>query len=262
MPVTTTSPDTMSYQAVDVITSALRLINVLASGETPTAAEAADSLVVLQGMLDTWNSERLMIYTIPRLVFNLTTGQQSYNLGSNPPNVWDFNYPRPARIERIGIIWLGDVNQPLELPLQYLTYEQWANIPVKNITSSLPQYVWDDGGYPFRSLNFWPIPNTNDQVTIYPWSAVTLPTTLTSLMSFPPGYFQAFRYNLAVMLAAEFPMVPPQIMQTVMQIAAQSKAAIKSMNMPILDLTVDPALTPQGKDGLYNWITDMPVSNR
>jgi hypothetical protein len=193
------------------------------------------------------------------LVFALTPGQQTYNMGANPPNAWDFNYPRPARIERMGIIWLGNAEQPLELPMQYLTVAQWQEIPVKNISSSLPQYCWDDNGYPFRGLNFWPIPNTNDQVTIYPWSAVTLPTTLTSLIAFPPAYYQAFVYNLAVMLASEFPVVPPEILQTVMSIASQTKALIKSLNMPMVDLRCDPALTPLGDRYLYNWISDMPA---
>jgi hypothetical protein len=259
MSVITTAPDTMSYTAQDIITRAMRLLNLLGSGETPTASEASDSLTALQGMVDTWNTERLMIFTIPRLVFSLTPGQQTYNLGANPPNAWDFNYPRPARIERMGIIWLGNAEQPLELPMQYLTVAQWQEIPVKNISSSLPQYCWDDNGYPFRGLNFWPIPNTNDQVTIYPWSAVTLPTTLTSLIAFPPAYYQAFVYNLAVMLASEFPVVPPEILQTVMSIASQTKALIKSLNMPMVDLRCDPALTPLGDRYLYNWISDMPA---
>jgi hypothetical protein len=245
--------------AQDLISSALRLINVLASGETMDAAIAADSLFVLQSMVDSWQAERLMIYQIPRLTFSLTPGQQTYNYGLDPPNPWDFNSPRPARIERMGIIWLGNASQPLELPMEYLTVAQWQEIPVKNILSSLPQYCWDDQGFPFRSLNFWPIPNAIDQIAVYPWAALTTPTTLTTQMAFPPGYLQAFRYNLAVMLAAEFPPVPAETLQTIMAIASQSKAIVKAMNTPMVDLRCDPAITPLGNKYLYNWISDLPA---
>jgi hypothetical protein len=123
----------------------------------------------------------------------------------------------------------------------------------------LPTYVWDDQGFPFRGLNFWPIPNVNDQVTIYPWTALTEPSTLTTLIAQPPGYQQALRYNLAALLAAEFPPVPPQVLQMVVGIAAQSKAVVKAMNQPLVDLRVDPALTLVGGKYLWNWISDMPA---
>lgn len=38
----------------DVTTLALKKLQVIASGETPTAAESADALVALQGLLDGW----------------------------------------------------------------------------------------------------------------------------------------------------------------------------------------------------------------
>ena len=253
----------MSIAVIDLITSSLRLINVLGAGETASASEGQDALFVFQAMVDSWQAERLMIFNIPRNVYSLTAGQQTYNMGLNPPNPWDFGYPggvpRPAKIERMGIIWLGNAAQPLELPIQYLTVAQWQEIPVKNITSSLPQYCWDDDGFPFRALNFWPIPNQADQVAIYPWTALTTPATLTTQMAFPPGYLQAFRYNLAVMLAAEFPAIPQEIMAPVVAIAMQSKAIVKAMNMPMVDLRCDPALTPLGNRYLYNWISDMPA---
>jgi hypothetical protein len=243
----------------DIIQSSLRLINVLGSGETMSASEGQDSLFVFQAMIDSWQAERLMIFTTQRLVFPLTTAQQVYTYGPGG----DFNAPRPAKIENVSILWLGNPAQPLELPLAYLTTDQWQQVPVKNITSSLPQYVWDDGAYPLRNLSFWPIPNGPPvSFIVYPWQALTEPATLTTQMAMPPGYMQAFRYNLALMLAAEFPAVPAEITATVAAIAMQSKAVVKAMNIPVVDLRLDPALTPLGQYGLYNWISDTPVGQR
>lgn len=248
---------------LDVISSALRLIGVLASGEQPQGAEQSDALDTLNSMIDSWNAERLMIYTVPRLLFNLNSGQQSYLYGLPTPTVPtpDFNSARPAKIERIDIIWLANPAQPLELPLQYLTVEQWADIPVKNISSALPQYCWDDNGFPLRTLNFWPIPNNIQlQVAIYPWNAIQEPVTLTTQLAFPPGYWKAFRYSLAVELAAEYPVVPPQIVAGIAAMAQEAKRLVKVINTPILDLGCDPAVTPASENSLYNWISDGPAT--
>jgi hypothetical protein len=248
---------------MDVITSALSLLNILSSGEMPSGAEANDALRVLHDMWDSWNAERLMIYTIPRLVFTLNAGggsgpNGSYTYGLNPGGApADFNAPRPAYIDRMGIINLNNPSQPLELPLQYLTVAQWQEVPVKNITSALPQYCWDDQAFPLRNLTFWPVANIGLQVAIYPWAALNEPITLNTLMAFPPGYAKAFRYNLAVDLGAEF-QCPAQTLATVAAIAAESKGIVKRMNIPILDLQCDRALTT-GSDYLYNWISDMPA---
>jgi hypothetical protein len=241
----------------DIISSSLRLINVLGAGETMSASEGQDALFVFQTMVDSWQAERLMIFTTQRLVFPLTLGKQVYTYGVGG----DFNSPRPAKIEEVSIIWLGNPNQPLELPLNYLTTEQWQAVPVKNIQSSLPMYVWDDGAFPFRNLSFWPIPNAAVNFAVYAWQALAAPATLTTQMAFPPGYMQAFRYNLAVMLAAEFPAVPQEILIPVAAIAASSKAVVKSMNITMEDLRVDSALTQFGL-GLYDYRSDMPVGGR
>jgi hypothetical protein len=251
----------MSATVQQLIDSSLRLVHVLATGETSATDPqlSADSLFVFQSMIDAWQAEQLLIFNIPRILFSLTAGVQTYNYGLNPPNPWDFNAPRPAKIDRMGIIWLGNVGQPLELPMQYLTVAQWQEIPVKNITSSLPQYCWDDQNYPFRGLNFWPIPNVNDQIAVYPWTALSAPVSLTTVLDYPPAYQQAIRYNLGVMLAAEFPPVPEQVITVVTAVASQTKALIKTMNHPLIDLRCDPAVTPLGNKYLYNWISDMPA---
>ena len=265
MPSVPSTPPPIVTTVQDVIASSLRLINVLASGETPSAAEGNDALHVLNDMWDSWNAERLMIFTIPRLVFTLNPGggsgpNGSYTYGQVTGGpLADFNSPRPAYIDRMGIINLNNPSQPLELPLQYLNAAQWQEIPVKNIQSALPQYCWDDQGFPLRNLSFWPVANIGLQVAIYPWSMLNQPITPSTVMAFPPGYARAFRYNLAVDLAAEFPPVPPDVLQQVYTIAMESKGIVKRMNIPIIDLQCDRALTPAGSDYLYNWISDMPA---
>jgi hypothetical protein len=262
VPIPIPPPLPPSKSTLDIISSSLRLIGVLAAGETPQGSEAEDALLVFNDMVDSWQAQRLMIYQSERIVFNLNAGQQVYVYGSaNPetnPNP-DFNSPRPAAIERMGIIVLNNPLQPLELPLQYLTTAQWQEIPVKNITSALPQYCWDDQAFPFRNLSFWPVPNVQVQAVVYPWVPIGAPASLTTLIAFPPGYAKAFRYNLAIDLAAEYPVAPPQVVAGVLEIAQETMRIVKAMNTPILDLRCDPAVVAGSELGLYNWISDMPA---
>lgn len=235
--------------AQDLIASSLRLIGVLASGEVPSAAEANDAFNILNQMLDSWNTERLAIFTVQRQVVVPATLKQAYTVGIGG----DFNIPRPPRIDRIGVISLQNSTEPLELPVELLTDVGWEAIPVKNISSSLPLKVWNDLGYPLMTLSFWPIPNVEVNFALYTWTALAQFPDLVTDEEFPPGYLKALRYNLAVDLAPEFGVqqVPPVVMAQ----AADSKGKIKALNQPLLDMACDTALVNQ-RGGRYNWLTD------
>src|SRR5436305_2458862 len=122
----------------DLIARAMRIAGVLAMGETPAADEAADALLILNQMLDSWSTEKLMVFTNQRQVFNLVGGQQAYQMGSGAP---DFNVTRPARIESASIISLQNPANPLEYPIDMYTDKEWQGIPVKNISGPLPAEV-------------------------------------------------------------------------------------------------------------------------
>jgi hypothetical protein len=241
--------------ANDCINTALRRINSIAPGENPTAAETAAGLETLNDMLEAWAIERLMVWAVQRQMFPLVVGQQSYQIGSGAA---DFNTPRPVRIDRMGIINLSNPSQPLELPLEYLTEAEWMAIPVKQILSSIPQRVWDDKGFPYRTLSFWCIPSAPVQTTIYSWTQIGNFNDLSTDYEFPTGYADALKWNLAYRMAAEFGgFMPPQVPE----MAAEAKARIKSLNIPVIDLRVDDALVATGKRQ-YNWITDSPIGSR
>ena len=238
---------------LDIIKGAMRAVNILSSGRNPSADESSDYLAILNQFLDACNAERLMIFTIPRLgPFNLTAGKQSYTVGPGG----DINIPRPARIELITAVWLGNPMQPAEIGLDMVDEIGWAAIPVKNLGAALPEKVWDDLGFPLRTLSYWPYPNASVQTVLYPWQSLSFFPDLATKLSFPPGYLEFLRYNLAIRLDnAE---ITPQVQQ----LAMESKMRIKSFNSPILTLDVDTDLLQGARNGQYNWIADLPVIQR
>ena len=238
--------------AFDVITSALRLIGVVAGDEQPSLGEANQSLTVFNDMLDAWNAERLAIYTTRSDDFPYVLGQQSYTLGTGG----DFDIPRPARIDAMSTIILEpDPSNPVELPITIFSVDDWqTKVPVKHVASSIPQICYDDGGFPFRTLNFWPYPVTQqNSVRIYSWQALAA-QTLAAAVSFPPGYAEAFRYNLGVRLAAEFGVAPTAYnAATVQDLATKGLARIKTMNAPDMGIQSDLVPWPAG----YNYKADL-----
>ena len=240
--------------ALDVNTAAMLRINAVSPGENPTDAEAQTGLDNLNDMMDSWQIERLMIYSINRQVFTLNSLQNSYTVGPGG----DIDIPRPVVIDRIGIINLSNANQPLELPLRVLTDAEWLLRPVKAITSTLPQEVYDDGGYPLRTLFLWAVPSVPVGIALYLRALLGKFIDLATDYEFPPGYSDAIKWNLAVRISPEFGgFLPP----TLPALALEAKARIKALNTPSLDLRCDEALVGRGKR-YFNWLTDTPAGTR
>lgn len=240
----------------DLIASALRLIGILSSGEVPSPEESNDAFMILNQMLDEWSADRGTIFTVTRQgPYNLTGGQQTYYLGPQG-GPFQLDPVRTPKIDGIGVIVLTNPIQPLELPMDYLTKDQWAAIPVKNIASALPLKVWDDQGFPFRTLNVYPVPNVQVQMVVYAWVALTQFPDLFTDMVFPPAYLKALRYNLAIDLAPEYGV--DNVSQAVVAQAGSSKMKLLEMNLPLLDLRCDPMLV-NPRNQLYNWLSDTYV---
>jgi hypothetical protein len=219
--------------ASQIINSALRLINVLASGEVPEASEAQDALLVANSMLDAWNIDRLMIYTINIQDFPLVASQQVYTLGLGG----NFNAARPPKIERMSVVLVSNPANPLELSMTYTTSEaEWQEILLKATQTTFPLMCYDDGAFPLRSLSVWPVPREVDNLRIYSWSQLSQFADLVTTYDFPPGYLEAVRYNLALRLAPEF---GGNLPQGIPELAREALARIKVSNVPVNKLKCD-----------------------
>lgn len=234
--------------ALDLISSALRLINVVEAGEQTPIDTANDALMVLNDMIDSWNTDRLSIFTTRIDTFPFILGQQDYTLGTGG----DFDMPRPAQIDAMSSILLTNPDNPVEVPIAMLTVDQWqTQVPVKKVDGTFPLQVYDDGGFPLRKLSFWPIPSQQpSSARIYSWQGLNQPATLATVIAFPPGYPEAFRYNLAIRLSAEF---QATVLPQVQQIASESLARLKTINAPDLNLQSDLMPWPAG----YNYRADL-----
>lgn len=239
----------------DLISAALVEIGVLSPGEALTAQDEQSASTVLSQMLDAWQAQSMYIFATARLVFSPVALKQVYTIGPGG----DFNVPRPAKIQGFGIINLQNPIQPAELPVDELTAAQWRDVVVKNIPSALPQKVWDDQQFPLRNLSYWPVPNIPVEFSIYCDVQLNSWPDYVTDVTFPPGYFEAIRYALAIRLAPSFgaaAMVTPQLLQ----LAKDAQEVVKIANVRIADLRCDDAIV-RTDGGVYDWRTDTQIGN-
>lgn len=188
-----------------------------------------------------------MIYTINPTTFPLT-GQSSYTLG--PGADWDIE--RPMNIEQAQARLNSGSPQQLDISMQSLTDSQYAGIAVKNTTSTFPFAFYDNGNYPVRTIYIFPIGATGSEIVLWLRQPLLDPNLLDDPVTYPPGYERAFRFNLAIELAAEFgKSIPDQVMS----VATAAKLELERLNSTPRFLIGDGGMTRSGKNRYFNWIT-------
>lgn len=247
--------NTISRSATDFIKSSLRLVGSLRSGQNLSGDELKDCQQVLNDMLDAWGIDRTTVFVAPRVTLNqnqatlmLKANQATYTLGNSTQNE-DFLLARPARLERVSIMYSASQQTPVELGMDMYDDVQWQSVSNKSTPSLLPQVCYVEETFPDMMLTFWPVPTQANPVVLYLWQALTQFADLTQQFSFPPGYARAIRYNLAVDLAAEFPCDLTKL-PLVQKIAVQSKAALAAINVRPKEAVCDEAIVgSSGKMG-------------
>jgi len=209
--------------AGELINGALRLIGMLAEGETTSSEASADSLVAMQQMIDSWSTERLSIFTTQEQVFTWPAGYLSRTLGPSG----DFVGNRPIVLD--DSTYFIDPASGISYGIKIINQQQYDGIAVKTVTSSFPQVLWINTNYPNVDLHIYPVPTRSLEWHFISVDPLTQPATLSTLLAFPPGYLRAFRYNLACEIAPEFGVEPsPQVQR----IAMTSKRNLKRINNP------------------------------
>jgi hypothetical protein len=213
----------MTTTAGDQINGALRLIGQLAEGETPSAATSQDARTAMNQMIDSWITERLAVFSTQDQVFSWPPGAISRTLGPTG----NFVGNRPILLD--DSTYFKDPSNGISFGIKILNQQQYDGIAVKTVTSTYPQVIWINMDYPNIDMYIYPVPTKVLEWHFISVTELDQPATLATVLSFPPGYLRAFRYNLACEIAAEFGVEPsPQVSR----IAMTSKRNLKRINNP------------------------------
>lgn len=209
--------------ARDQIHGALRLLGVLAEGETPSADTDNDALSALNQMLDSWNTERLSIYSTQDQVFTWPASQITRTIGPTG----NFVGNRPIQID--DATYFRDPSTNVSYGIKLINQQQYDGIAVKTVTSTYPQVMFVNMTFPDVTVTVYPQPTRELEFHFISVEELSQPANLSTVLAFPPGYLRAFRYNLACELAPEFGVEPSA---QVTRIAMTSKRNLKRINNP------------------------------
>jgi len=218
--------------AIEIITAALRLIGVAATGETLTASESADGLQAMQIMIDSWSNQGLAIYAITSESLALT-GAASYTIGSGGT----LNTVRPVEIVGATVTSGG-----MDYPIKIVSRNKYQEVSQKSF-SGIPQWLWYNPAYTLGYVYLHPVGSASDTLNIDSLKPLAEPTGITSSLSFPPGYEEALKYNLAVRMAPEYGRLPDPVVAEMAQSSLnhlKSRAAanrVEESKLEILELS-------------------------
>ena len=213
----------MATSASEIINGALRLLGVLAEGETPSAGTANDALVAMNQMIDSWNTERLSTFSTQDQIFTWPTDEITRTLGPSG----NFVGNRPVLLD--DSTYYRDASTNVSFGIKFINQQQYNGIAVKTVTSTYPQVMFINMEYPNITMSIYPKPTRALEWHFVSVAALAQPAVLATELVFPPGYLRAFRYNLACELAPEFGVEPST---QVKRIAMSSKRNIKRINNP------------------------------
>ena len=213
----------MATTAGDIITGALRLIGVVAEGESPSPESAADALSAMNQMIESWNTERLSVFATEDQIFSWPATVLSRTLGPTG----DFVGNRPILVD--DATYFKDPSTGVSYGLKLINQQQYNGIALKTVQSTYPQVMWVNMTYPDVEMYIYPVPTRVLEFHIVSVEQLSRPAILATNLTFPPGYLRAFRYNLACELAPEFGVEPSRQVQ---RIAMTSKRNLKRINNP------------------------------
>jgi hypothetical protein len=205
------------------INRALRLLGVLAEGETTSAEASQDALLAMNQMIDSWNTERLSVFSTQNQIFTWPASTISRTLGPSG----NFVGNRPVRLE--DSTYFLDPLTNVSYGVKIINQQQYNGIAVKTVTSTYPQVLWINMTYPNIEMYVYPVPIRDLEWHFVSVEKLTQPALLATTLAFPPGYLRAFTFNLACEIAPEFGVEPsPQVQR----IAMTSKRNLKRINNP------------------------------
>ena len=215
---------------LDLITRSMRLAGIIGEAELPSSEQANDALATLNDMRSALNTQSNGLYQTANDQATLIPGQATYMVGIGG----DFAIDRPSRVTDAYVEYQG-----VSFPVCETTQEEYNKITLKAQPGILPRFYLYLNSHPLGALTLWPVPS--QAITLYMTAGLVLPpVTLLTVISVPPGYEKAWRFELACDLCIEYGKEPSPMLY---KKATEAAADIKRNNWTSNPAGFDPQLT-------------------
>lgn len=177
-----------------LITQAMKDIQVLQTGEVPTADEAQDALIKLNQMIARWSAEGMMVWFDTVEALTLIAGTSEYTIGTGGT----MSTTRPEDISQAYIRIDGTDHAVMIISHgEYQTFENKS-------TAARPDYLAFNPAYPLGKIHLYPAPDAAYSLYLVSHKPLTSWTALDTDVSLPPEYDGTIVANLAIDLAPQY----------------------------------------------------------
>lgn len=196
----TSGTTTYTIARDDLITEALKILEVLEEGQSASATQLSDSLPPLQLLIKSMANKGLFLWKRTNIsVTPLVEDQANYTFG--PSNFGS------ALSLRIYDVTLKETSSSIERPIRPMSLEEYESLSNKTTSGQPTQYYW-------KKLNtssilyLWPVPDATTAagytVEVVAQTQFEDMTATATNFDFPVEWLDAIVYQLAVRLAPMF----------------------------------------------------------
>ena len=203
---------------LQIIHSALRTIGAIGVSETLTADQAQDGMEALNLLLASWDAEELTMVALTSESFTMVPGKVSYTMGAGG----DFNTVRPLRVDG----WFIRDSGGEDYDGKFIGEDTYRGLPDKS-NPGRPDYLYVSYSYPLANLYFYPVEDTAEALHIDSFKPMGEYSDLTTVITLPPQYLNTIKWNLAIMQAPEYSVMPSAV---VMKLAEDSYTKLTAQN--------------------------------
>lgn len=184
----------------EIIKGALRILGVLSSGGTPSAAQVTDGSEALNQLMKAWASEGLPIWLIKKQDITLVAGTNSYAIGLGQT----VNVAKPLRVYQA---LLHNTVDNIDIPILGKSQEEYQRLSQKD-SSGQPVHYYYESLRDVGNLYVYPTPDATTASTkvvqiIYQSPFADLDSS-TDEPDIPQEGIRALKWNLAAELSFEY----------------------------------------------------------
>lgn len=256
MPVTPSGAEVApSYTVRDIVTNALRELDVISAFETPSAQDAELGRQKANDLLDEWAARKIFAFNVSFTEFTLTPGHSPHLIGPGLTSPDFAVAQRPVRVQ--GATLVLNTSQPeIDIPLNIRDDDWWNNQRVKSLQSAVPTDLYYSPDFPNGSLYCWPVPSSGFGLRLQLWGLLSQFAKLDDPVVLAPGYRNAITLSLAENLAGPF---KSPLDQGLMQRAQRARNAIQSNNLKSPRIQSADAGTRGRRGDYFNWQNGQPA---
>jgi len=208
----------------------------------------------LNRMLDSWNTDGKLVWTVNFQQYNIVPNLQPQTIGPGQGATY-FAAQRPVKIVNANIILNPNTNNAIRQPLNLRDADWWANKRAFAVQGTLPTDLYYEPDWPNGSLYLWIVPTIAYLLELETWTVLSQ-LQLNSAFCLPPGYLDAVIYSLAEALCPSFAMPWTPGLEALKKVALRRIEGLNTAS-PLLQTSDFGVPKTRGMRSTFNYLTGL-----